>query len=350
MTRLRFVALSLGVASLAAFAWFGVLRPQPMATWIRVETPPHAILGKGFPVRVTLDAPVRSAQLAVDLHWLGSHSTARGFLAGSPPQRVDTRQGAYTFELPVDARTDLGQVQVILFLSPSGRWEDRIESATTAPIPVEPHGTLEPFASTPAYEVRSESIPASTPSPVLRISTAVLWLLSSFALWRRGARPVRDRLENVELLGARLRWLAAACLLAAIWELSTLETFLPQIARAAALEHDLYAKRFWAQRWITLVFLTGVLAWLAFALRRSPLHWTDLVAAALGLYAGISLSSLVSLHEIDRILSVTILSIPSAQIAKFSVAIAVFVLASRGMRSSGPDEPRAGADRSSTGV
>ncbi len=291
MTRLRFAALSLGVALLAAFAWFGVLRPRPTATWIRVETPPHAILGKGFPVRVTLDAPVRNAQLAVDLHWLGSHSTARGFLVGSPPQRVDARQEPYTFELPVDARPDLGQVQAILFLSPSGRWEDRIEAATTAPISVQPHGSLEPFASTPAYEVRSESFPASAPSPALRISIAVLWLLSSIVLWRQSARsgPGRDRLEPVGSRGLRLRWLAAACLLAALWELSTLETFLPQLARAAALEHDLYAERFWTQRWITLAFLAGVLAWLAFTLRGSPLRRTDGIAAALGLYAGISL-------------------------------------------------------------
>jgi len=352
MTRLRFAALSLGVASLAAFAWFGVLRPRPMATWLRVETPSHAILDKGFPVRVTLDAPVRSAQLAVDLHWLGSRSTARGFLVGSPPQRVDARQEPYTFELPVDTRPDLGQVQIILFLSPTGRWEDRIESATTAPIPVQPHGTLGPVASTPAYAVRSESFPPSAPSPALRISIAVLWLLSSIALWRRGARPGlgRDWLEPVGSRGVRLRWLAAACLLAALWELSTLETFLPQIARAAALEHDLYAERFWTQQWITLAFLAGVLAWLAITLRGSPLHRKDVIAAALGLYAGISLSSVVSLHEIDRILSVTILSIPSAQVAKLFVAIAVLVLASRGTRSSGPDEPRARSDRTSTGV
>ena len=333
MNRLRFAALWLAVVLLAAFAWFGVLRPRPVSTWIRVETPPHAIPGKGFPVRVTLDAPVGNAQLAVDLHWLGSRSTARGFLAGSPPQRVDGRRDTYTFELPVYARTDLGQVQVILFLSPTGSWEDRIEAAATAPIPVQPHGTLEPFATISVYDVRDESVPHSAPSPVLRALIAVLWLLSSIALWRRGAR---------------LRWLAAACLLWALWELSTLETFIPQIARAAALEHELYAERFWAQQWSTLAFLAGVLAWLAFTLRRSPLHRTDGIAAAIGLYAGISLSSLVSLHEIDRILSVTILSIPSAQVAKLSVAVAVLFLASRGSRSSGPDAELARSDRIST--
>jgi len=318
LNRLRFAALSLAVVLLAAFAWFGVLRPRPVSTWIRVETPPHAILGKGFPVRVTLDAPVGNARLAVDLHWLGSRSTARGFLVGSAPQRVDGRRDAYTFELPVDARTDLGQVQVILFLSPSGRWEDRIKAATTAPIPVQPHGTLAPFTTISVYDVRDESIPQSTPSVVLRALIAVLWLLNSIALWRRGAR---------------LRWMAAACLLAALWELSSLETFIPQIARAAALEHELYAERFWAQQWSTLAFLAGVLGWLAFTLRHSPLHRTDGIAAALGLYAGISLSSLVSLHEIDRILAVTILSIPFAQVAKLSVAVVVlFLTPSRGTR------------------
>jgi hypothetical protein len=43
--------------------------------------------------------------------------------------------------------------------------------------------------------------------------------------------------------------------LAALWELSSLETFIPQIARVAAVERDLYAERFWTQRWITLAFL-----------------------------------------------------------------------------------------------
>jgi hypothetical protein len=268
----------------------------------------------------------------VDLHWLGSRSTAHGFLVGSPPQRVDARQEAYSFELPVDARSDLGQVQGIIFLSPTGSWEDRIEAATTAPIAVQPHGTLEPFTRIPVYDVRHESVPQSAPSPVLRASIAVLWLLSSIALWRRSARLGRDRLEPARSPSVRLRWLAAACLLAALWELSSLETFISQIARAGALEHDLYAERFWAQQWITLAFLAGVLAWLAFTLRGSPLRRTDVIAAALGLYAGISLSSLVSLHEIDSILSATILSIPAAQVAKLSVAIGVIVLASRGTR------------------
>lgn len=341
MSRLRFVALSLAVASLVAFAWFGVLRPQLTATWIRVDVPRHAIVGRGFPVRVTLDVPMESVLLVVDLHALGSRDTARGFLAGSAPQRVDSRQESYSFELPVAARNDLDQVQVILYLSPSGLWEDRIAAATTGPIPVQTGGALEPMAGTPVYEVRRESVRGAIPSPTLRVSIALLWLLSTTVLWRRGARPGRDRLERVASRGVRLRWLAAACLLAALWELSSLETFIPQIARVAAAERDLYAERFWAQRWITLAFLAGVLAWFAFALRASPLHWTNGVAAALGLYAGIALSSLVSLHEIDRLLSVAILSIPSAQIAKLVVAIAVLVLTCRRTRLEGPDDPRA---------
>jgi hypothetical protein len=197
------------------------------------------------------------------------------------------------------------------------------------------------MAGTPVYEVRSESVRGAIPSPTLRVSIAVLWLLNGTVLWRRGARPGRDRLEHVAPRGVRLRWLAAACLLAALWELSSLETFIPQIARFAAVERDLYAERFWTQRWITLAFLAGVLAWFAFALRASPIHWTNGVAAALGLYAGIALSSLVSLHEIDRILSVAIVSIPAAQIAKLAVAIAVLVVAWCKTRLKRPGDPLA---------
>jgi hypothetical protein len=49
----------------------------------------------------------------------------------------------------------------------------------------------------------------------------------------------------------------------------------------------------------------------------------------LWLYAGISLTNLLSLHELDRLLAASILSVPLVQVAKLSAALAGLGLAVR---------------------
>ncbi len=327
MNLLRRAAIPVSLLLLAAAIWLGLLRREPPASWLRVEAPPHAIASQILPVRVLLDAP-EDTLVGVDLHWATTRREPRGLLSTSPRQRVDGGESTHTFELPVAVPDDLGHVSAILFLSASGRWEDRTAAAATPLIPIRTSGVLEPLEPIPAYDLPRAEGSTVTASPLLRNTIAVLWVLSGISLWRLGVRGPAG-------------WLALACLAAAVWELSNVEEALSGTVRAAALEHRLYYERFWLQRSLTFAIVAATAASIVWALRRSRVGTTDLVRAALCLYSGISLASLVSVHGTDRFMGSPIFSVPFAQVAKLAIAIAILLLA-RGSASSPPAAERRG--------
>ena len=328
MTLLQRAAPPVVLLLLAAAIWLGLPWRNPPASWLRVEAPPHAIASQMLPVRVSVDAP-EDTLLGVDLHWATTRREPRGLLSTRPRQRVDGGESTSTFELPVADPGELGHVSIILFLSPSGRWEDRSAAAATSLIPVRTSGVLEPLAPISAYDLAREEGPIVTALPLLRHTIAVLWVLSGISLWRARVRGTAG-------------WLALACLAATAWEVSNVENALAGAVRAAALEHRLYYERFWLQTGVTFAIVAATAAMIAWTLRRSRVGTTALVRAALCLYAGISVASLVSLHGTDRMLAWPIFSVPSAQIAKLGVAIAVLVLARTSAGGPPAAEPRSG--------
>jgi hypothetical protein len=328
MKRLRPVVLPLGLLLLAAAVLFGALRPRAQAAWLRVEAPPHALVGQMLSVRVTLTEPTADVWLAVDLHAMSTRREPRGFLSSSSPQRVARTTRAYTFEVPVVAADDLGHVQAIVFLSPSGRWEDRLRAASTVAIPVGSKGTTGRLEPIPAYDPAEEvaSLPAA--SPALRVSIAALWLLAGLVLcWTRSRPPAREA-AFTDPARRRSGWLALACAAAAVWELSNAETSLASHARAVAFEHRLYYERRSLQEWITIAVVMGTVALAALRLWPSR-DGGGLLPAALWLYAAISLTNLLSFHELDRLLAASVLSVPLVQVAKLSAALAGLVVVVR---------------------
>lgn len=305
--------LSLGVLLLVAGC--GLLATEPPASWLLVEAPAHAIAGQTVPVRVTLTVPAEDTRLAVDLHWTTSRGEPRGFLSSSTPRWVHRHARMYTFEVPVPPQAELGAVTAVLYLSPSGRWEDRTAVAVTARIPVRKSGPPVPAEPISAYEQTGEVPRPADPSPALRYVIAGLWLLGGLGLRRERAA------------GAETDRLAVACLLAAAWELSNAELLLSESARAAALAQRLYYERLWLQVGATLAILAGTTALVVSALRRSPLRRAGLVRAVLWIYAAISLAGLVSFHETDRWLGLPVSAVPLAQVAKAGLAVATLALA-----------------------
>ena len=328
MKRLRPVVLPLGLLLLAAAVLFGALRPRAQAAWLRVEAPPHALVGQMLSVRVTLSEPAPDVWLVVDLHAMSTRREPRGFLSSSSPQRVARTTRAYTFEAPVVAADDLGHVQAIVFLSRSGRWEDRSRVAVTVAIPVGSKGTTERLEPLPAYDQAEQAASLPAASPALRASIAALWLLGGLILCWTQSRPPAGEGGFADPARRRSGWLALACAAAAVWELSNAETSLASHARAFAFEHRLYYERHSVQQWITIAVVMGTAALVAIRLRPSRAERGPL-PAALWLYAGISLTNLLSLHELDRLLAASVLSVPLVQVAKLSAALVGLGLAVR---------------------
>jgi hypothetical protein len=329
MKRVRLAVFVVGLLGFGTVFWRGFVSPAPPAAWLRVEAPPTAIAGQTFPVQVIVDAP-EDDWIAIDLHWASTRREPRGFLSEGPRQRVDGRASAYTFELPVAVPDDLGHVSVVIFLSPTGRWDDRTAAATTAFVPVQTRGAPEPLAPLPAYDLVRVEGPIATPSSWLRHTLGVLWLASGILLWRGRRR------------GA-LAGLAVACLLAALWELSNAEGALAAAVRTAAFAHRLYYERSWLQDGITLGIVAATVAGMVWTLAQPSAHRAPFVRAALVLYAGIALASLVSLHATDRLLAWPVASIPFAQLAKLAIALTVLALASPACVTPPASAPGAGA-------
>jgi hypothetical protein len=320
MKRLRPIVIPLGLLLLAAAVLLDAMRPREQAAWLRVEAPPHALVGQMLAVRVTLSEPAPDGWLVVDLHAMSTRREPLGFLSSSSPQPVAQTTRSYTFEAPVVAADDLGHVQAIVFLSPSGRWEDRLRFAATAAIPVESKRTTERLEPIPVYDRVEEvaSLPAA--SPAMRASIAALWLLVGLVLCWTWIRPPAREARSTDSARHRSGWLALACAAAAVWELSNAETGLANHARAFAFEHRLYYERRTVQEWITVAVVMGTVALAAIRLRPSR-DGRGLLPAALWLYAGISLTTLLSLHELDRLLAASVLSVPLVQVAKLAAAL-----------------------------
>jgi len=315
------------VLALAASAWLctGPLREQ--ARWLQVEAPRHAVAGGPVPIRVTLRAPSPAVWLSVDLHGMSSRHEPRGFVSQGGSQRIDARARSYLFEVPVAAESDLGYVLAVVYLSSSGRWEDRIAAAATEPIALrsEGPGELQPIS---AYDLTKPIGTTRAPSPTLRVTIAALWLLAGLVLWwrTRSASPPAGAAAAVRRSG----WLALACIAAGLWELSNAESWVVAVARTLAWEHRLYYERSALQELITIAILLAATALAAARLRAAgargperPLH------AVLWLYAGLSLISSLSWHEADQLLAAPVLSVPVVQIAKLATAIAALLAGMR---------------------
>jgi hypothetical protein len=128
-----------GVVPLFVFllAWFLIgLVHEPYAQWCTVSYPRQALINEKMPVRVYYRNITVETKLGMDLHWYEKHRRWRGFLSSAELYPTVHGSGEYTFLTRVEGRSDLKFVSIILFLSPTGNWNDRIKAAHTDIIPV----------------------------------------------------------------------------------------------------------------------------------------------------------------------------------------------------------------------
>lgn len=290
------------------------------APWLRVEAAAYATVGQAFPMRIELDVRQRDAFLAADLHWMSSRGEPRGFLGAGLPQPIGPRDRIYRFNVPVPAHEDLGSVQGIIYLTTTGDWQDRIEVAVTAPIPVTTGSIpytqqLHPLA---AYEPSAQPAIVHSESPIVRILIGSVWLICGVSL-----RHPRVR--------SRWRWLSLMCFAAVLWEFSNAQTLLADRVRAVAVEERFYFERREFQQALTLMIVVGTAGTAVAVARRVRDPGRSFALLGLCSYSAAALLGLVSLHEVDSLMFTPVLGIPSGQIAKLAAAAGVTGIAGRAM-------------------
>jgi hypothetical protein len=116
------------------------------------------------------------------------------------------------------------------------------------------------------------------------------------------------------------QWIAAAAAASAAWELLNSSTAIGNILRTAALGSGMYSGRRLPQQCFTITIIL-LLAGAVYLLIVSGfelyivLSWLCII-----LYCGINLLQVLSLHEADRLLSVTVAGLQTGQLIKIAAA------------------------------
>ena len=310
-----------------ATAWL-VFRGRPESGWLTVDGDAHAVPGLALMLNIRIDPPLPSQLLVADLHWSTRRREPMGFLTGGRPQRLSGAIGSCRVEIPVPERDEMGFVQAVVYVSPSGRWEDRIRSASTEPIPVRSAIAAGDRPETVHWAVHDHlPDPGSQPSASTsgRALVAALWLFVAV----RMAWVYRVPVTNGNARSSReRRWMMVAfcgALLAAAWQALAMDSVLGDDIRRLTIDHRLYFEREWLQKLTTLaiaVGAAGVIAWLSnSSLSRS----TRAVLLGLASLLALSALSIVSLHSVDRLADLPFWDMPVIDWLKIAVTLVAVV-------------------------
>ncbi|HEX2860357.1 MAG TPA: hypothetical protein VHN79_01905 [Lacunisphaera sp.] len=319
-----FIAGLLGVAGLT---WLILTRFKPAATWLQLEAPAHIATDRPTGIRITLADPRDHLHLAVDLHGWKQNEERVGVVARALPQRVTTAsRSAMSFDFTVPALPEVNAVSAVIYLSPTGQWPDRIRGVASDKIPVRPatQAETQELGTVATYEITPDPHVPRVESLLLRCLIAGLWLVVAIGMILRlqHARTHSDGLPRRSLSGDLA--LAGACLAPVFVEMLGSEQALGDLARTVALELGLYGERHLPQQVAVIFVAVGAAAIGGVALLRTR-HRR--VVLGLLIYAALSFTAALSLHETDVLLYSLIFGQAVEQLAKLlAVSLAIWGL------------------------
>jgi len=251
------------------------------------------------------------------LHRANAARKGWGFLASAGPSRPAVGGQTFSFVFTVPEREDTAFAFGLVFLSPTGRWEDGTRAATTKYVPyvqeVRPAGdaglrNTKTYHYPTAAETERNREKAKTARPPGRPSVWVhpgLGALLVAAAALCAIKAGRLRAGHPGDAGERTVWLAFAVLLAAsaAGELSGVAGHVAAWGRRLAEERGIYELRRPFQKTVmaaTAAAALGLFLLFIRAIRRPgshrPLWWAGIGLAA---YLAVSVVSALSFHAVD---------------------------------------------------
>lgn len=322
--RLKQAIVACALLLVAAATWFVLDRLEHRPGWLVVETPAAAVVGRVLEIRVTLDPSIEPSQIVCSLFRLRADGKDWGYLASAGPSRPAVGGETYSFAFTVPDREDAAFTNVLVFLSPTGKWEDATRAVTTEFMPVERDGqgarnlvlrrtnvdrylTAAEAERTGAGGQRQRPLgqPSGWVHPVLFVLllTAAALCLAKAGRKAPGTSPHQDGERTVWLLFGALLILCAAL------ELSGIAGHLVAWARRLAQERHLYESRKAFQKMIMAAVAAASLGFFLLFIRatRKPgshrfLWWAGIGLAA---YLAVSFVSVLSFHAVDVARSMT---------------------------------------------
>jgi hypothetical protein len=315
-------AAAAAAAVLLVFAatWFVLDRTEHRPRWAVVEAPGTAVVGKAFEVRVTLDGSVEATKIVCTLNRANDERRGWGYLASSGPARRAGGGGTYSFVFTVPPKAETAYVFALVFLSPTGEWQEGTRAVSTELIPVGPdiagpegrplervairhYPTARKAAAAKEAEERAETRRAARrPSPWAHPVLAVMLLAGAYFALRAGRRDPAGRPEAPE---ERTIWsfFAAVLVVSAAVEISGLAGDLTSIGRRWAQEGRIYEYRRPLQKAVMAAVAAasaGLFILFIRATRRPGSH-RGLWWAGIGLaeYVAVSFAGVLSFHAVD---------------------------------------------------
>ena len=356
--RLRF-GRAAAVASLVlvfAATWIALSLTDDNPKWLTVEAPEVAVLGRPFVVRVTLKRSVEPTQINCTLHRANAERKGWGYLASSGPSRPAAGGETFTFTFErVPEREDTAYAFALVYLSPTGQWEDGTRAATAKYLPVArdaPAGASLGLRKTPVYRypTAAESAraqarartrrPSGRPSVWVHPLLGLLLLAAAVFSWLRAGRSRAKAVPGGSRESAV--WLAFAVLLAAgaIMEIAGIAGHITAWGRRLAEEQGVYELRRPAQKAIMAAVAAAGLGLVILFIRaiRKPgphraLWWAGIGLAA---YLAVSFVSVLSFHAVDAARRVLWHGVSPVDAVRGAGALVAFLAAlAGGRRTSG---------------
>jgi hypothetical protein len=315
--RKRRAAMAAALALAFAATWVALGLTDDRPRWLTVATPEAAVVGRPLEVRVTLEKPVEATWINCTLHRADATRRGWGYLASSGPSRPAAGGETHAFRFEVRARANTAYAFALVYLSPTGKWQDATRAATAKYIPV-----VEDMAApgsglrkarvyhypTPAEEARARAR-SERPGPRGRPSVWVHPVLGALLL-AGAALSVANaaRTRTARLPGAAEQksvWLTFAAVMAAgaALELAGVAGRIAAWVRRFAEAQGVYEFRQPVQKAVmAAVAAASVGLFILFirAVRRPGPHrslwWTGIGLAA---YLAVSFVSVMSFHAVD---------------------------------------------------
>ncbi len=314
----------------------------PYASWLQVEAPAYAVAGSTLDVRITLGQVPEPTLLVVYPYLLGkNHKAIIGYPSLTPSPSVQSG-GTYSFRIEVKEAEKVALLELVIYLSPTGMWRARSDTARSEAIPVRTRRS--PVASAALRKTQTfaessrdsdarvrpvgeASTPASRASRMLLSALLTAGCLVCAIRWARrsAAGPGRTR--------ERMFWRGASIvlLLGSLWEVLRLEERLAEWGRDVVSRLDIYYLHQSFQKVAVALLAAGLAAVLVASVRAVTRNRALLVAVvtgvALACYTGLSLAGALSFHYIDALKRALLNGVSVLDMAKAVCAAAVLALA-----------------------
>lgn len=292
------------------------------AKWLGVETSPFAIKGENFNIQVTLTSPGTGLHLGADIHGMNINRESTGYITGSRNIEVIPDKKLYKFSLAVPADKNISFIFPVIILSKDGTWGGRISAAETGPVPVRLSGDVNDLEKLEFKNARNTAEKGAAAKP----ESLDVSLITSLILIAAAAAAVFYRKQFSQ-------WITAAVVVTAVWELFNSSTTIVNILRTAALGSGIYSGRRLPQQVLAIAIIlivTAAVYWLivsGFELY-IRISWLSIIS-----YWVINFLQVLSLHEADMLLSLTVAGIQTGQLIKLAAAfICLIFLAAKGIK------------------